>query len=683
MLDFSGKSHAGYIKVGNTFVPPAGKKDYLSNQRSMDHRDISEIYPSDSGWESMIGFMNNVGAIRNKPGIGFEANTIPTDKQLSTIVSSHTSKYRGEPLTVELSHPTTGDILFSKDFQKPNIESIKNWMNDNAQNYPDLKLAPKFKRGGAVMNKVNISNNNAKKAVKLALDLAKESLKKKNRKHFEDGGPDHESETKDAETKDTSDTDQKDISVEQGPQEEKQVEQVKEENQPSMVDRALGLASNAASAIGNFAVSPAEAATPDTSGANSPFANPNFTGYPSTDTSYLFGPASPSNPPLTGPITTAAGMSTPQLDAANAQYVENQQLQDAIQAQADAAENAAMNANNALLMRAGPITGLGGTPNVTSPDQRLIDAALSRTGPLTGGDSGTALNAALSRTGPLTGGDSGTALNAALSRTGPLTGGDSGTALNAALSRTGPLTGGDSGTALNAALSRTGPFTGGNTGTSIDAALSRTGPMTGDTSSSGAGPSDAALRLARDTITQNLGGTGGGAAVTGGGGTAPTFPGNNVPTPPIPVRDLQGPDIAEKVAGLFGLSTQQQLDKFYKQYTDQGLSETDAYNKAIGDIQTMRANAKPGPFDKRGYVAPDIVTPQIPVSPTDTTPATASTAFKLPGVNQPYVPPNAQASSTGTGYADLGANASVLRQAQYTQAIKNALLLANGNQYYG
>lgn len=77
-------------------------------------------------------------------------------------------------------------------------------------------------------------------------------------------------------------------------------------------------------------------------------------------------------------------------------------------------------------------------------------------------------------------------------------------------------------------------------------------------------------------------------------------PMNGVPTPPIPLRDLQGPSIAEGIAGLFGLSTQQQFDKFYNGYIGQGHNETDAYNKAIGDIQTMRANAQPGPFDRSG-----------------------------------------------------------------------------------
>jgi len=81
--------------------------------------------------------------------------------------------------------------------------------------------------------------------------------------------------------------------------------------------------------------------------------------------------------------------------------------------------------------------------------------------------------------------------------------------------------------------------------------------------------------------------------------TQPMAPAGNVPMPPTPIRDLQGPDIAEKVAGVFGLSTQQQFDKFYKGYIDQGHSETDAYNKAIGDIQTMRANAYSKPMGSK------------------------------------------------------------------------------------
>jgi hypothetical protein len=110
------------------------------------------------------------------------------------------------------------------------------------------------------------------------------------------------------------------------------------------------------------------------------------------------------------------------------------------------------------------------------------------------------------------------------------------------------------------------------------------------------GPSNANVRTVRDAITQNVGSAGAG----NGAPTGFTAPAGNIPTPPIPLRDLQGPSIAEGIAGAFGLSTQQQFDKFYKGYIDQGHNETDAYNKAIGDIQTMRANAKPGSFDRSG-----------------------------------------------------------------------------------
>jgi hypothetical protein len=573
--------------------------------------------------------------------------------------------------------------------------------------------------------------------IKLALDLAKAPLKKKKRKHFEEGGSDHESETKDTETKDTSDN-VREGDVPGGLKGDTGEFSQKVDESQGEVNAALAKAQDAQQGLREanfkFGSSP-DTASDITTGANSPFANPNFTKYKDTDTSYLFGPSSPSNPPLSGPITTAAGMSTPQLDAANAQFVEQQQLQDAVQAQADAEEKAAMAANNALLMRAGPITGLEGLsdiqsgqnvpgvgaaneghggggggldrtvsapdnssnesgssfggrgngpmlyqnlvgPSVTdsSDDQRLIDAALSRTGPMTGGFGGSSMDAALSRTGPITGGTNGTSMDAALSRTGPMTGND----MYAGQLGRVPTSG----------------FT--DVNANIDAQIQKLLPdqtlmgMTGRNPIDGYGNTNAALRLARDSIVQNMGGSGAGSTPTNtttGGGTAPSFPNGNVPMPPIPIRDLQGPSWAESAASLFGLSTQQQMDKFYKQYEDQGLDPLTAYNKAISDIQTMRANAKPGPFDKHGYVEPATTGATAPVTPAvDTTqPHVAPT---LPGVATPYVPPNTVAQTTtpslaGTGYADLGANASTLRQAQLTQAIKNALRLAGNNPYYG
>lgn len=113
------------------------------------------------------------------------------------------------------------------------------------------------------------------------------------------------------------------------------------------------------------------------------------------------------------------------------------------------------------------------------------------------------------------------------------------------------------------------------------------------------GPSDASIRAARDAIMQNMGGNAPSTQPLTSS-TQPTAPVGNVPMPPIPLRDLQGPNWAEGIAGAFGLSTQQQFDKFNQQYLNQGMSGLDAYNRAINDIQTMRNNAKPGPFDRSG-----------------------------------------------------------------------------------
>ena len=438
----------------------------------------------------------------------------------------------------------------------------------------------------------------AQDPIKLALKLAQEPLKKKKRKHFDDGGGDDKG--GDEKSADTSrDTEEKDTGDDTKVADTTQ----KDDNEPSLVDRALGLVSNAI-------VSPAEAATPAF--------NPDTQLTPQD----LIVQPSPNQTlvrdPVTGELsvanpTQATGMSNELLDAANAEYVEQQQL---------------------------------------------ADAALARAAATSSGDT----TAELPKTD--------------FSQFGQL----------GFASPVNPYAQGQ----MPQPVGITNPYTEGQM-------PQPTGPSNANvrayrdaiTPSLGVGPSDAALRLARDTITQNLGGTGGGAAVTGGGGAAQAMPtAGNVPTPPIPVRDIQGPSWAENVAGVFGLSTQQQLDKYYKQYTDQGLSPTDAYNKAIGDIQTGRTNMQSS-LGKSGFNSNASTNPVPTIDPilataaATTTPATTDTTFKLPGVNKPYVPPNAQASSTGTGYADLGANASALRQAQYTQAIKNALLLANGNQYYG
>jgi hypothetical protein len=125
------------------------------------------------------------------------------------------------------------------------------------------------------------------------------------------------------------------------------------------------------------------------------------------------------------------------------------------------------------------------------------------------------------------------------------------------------------------------------------------------------GVSNANIRSVRDAITQNMGGNAPSTPAqpvqstapvqspapvqstapvksTAPAATQPMPTANNVPMPPIPASDLQGPGWVEGLLGLVGLNTQQHLDRLYNNYTNQGLGPTDAYNKSIGDIQDMR-----------------------------------------------------------------------------------------------
>lgn len=138
MLDLSGRHYAtGYENINGRFVPKAGQPDYLKGTRSVDHREVADITDV-GGTEGMRQFMNKTGAIRNQPGNGIDTTVIPTDQQLNRLISSHNSSYRGEPFTVDISNPITGENIASKTFEKPNVEKIKKWIADETAKYPTL-----------------------------------------------------------------------------------------------------------------------------------------------------------------------------------------------------------------------------------------------------------------------------------------------------------------------------------------------------------------------------------------------------------------------------------------------------------------------------------------------------------------------------------------------------------------
>lgn len=158
MLDFSGRHYADYVKQGDRFVPQKGT-DYLRDQRNVDHRELHDIM--ETPVNEMTGrldnnlmlskFMNDAGAIRNQPGVGFETSVIPTNKQLKALVAGHNSSYRGQPLKVDLSSPS-GEVYASFDFNRPNIEGVKNWISSN---FKELKSDNEAGLGIGVLAQTN------------------------------------------------------------------------------------------------------------------------------------------------------------------------------------------------------------------------------------------------------------------------------------------------------------------------------------------------------------------------------------------------------------------------------------------------------------------------------------------------------------------------------------------------
>ena len=65
LLDFSGRAQAGYKRVGDTYVPKAGDRDWMKGSRGVDHREVEwEGMPKyKETWMPMVEFMN-MGAVR-------------------------------------------------------------------------------------------------------------------------------------------------------------------------------------------------------------------------------------------------------------------------------------------------------------------------------------------------------------------------------------------------------------------------------------------------------------------------------------------------------------------------------------------------------------------------------------------------------------------------------------------
>lgn len=142
MLDLSGRHQTReFIRDASNrnVLAPGQNRDYMRDARNVDHREVGDLLDNPaSAFEAMQTFMNDAKAIRNMPGVGFDTTFVPTDKQLQKIISGHNSAYRGEPLKVDISNPVNGDNIASKSFDKPNIEVVKKWINEETGKHPQL-----------------------------------------------------------------------------------------------------------------------------------------------------------------------------------------------------------------------------------------------------------------------------------------------------------------------------------------------------------------------------------------------------------------------------------------------------------------------------------------------------------------------------------------------------------------
>ena len=102
MLDLSGRHEAsGYARAEDGSNKVKRGHDWLADQRSSDHRDISALYTHQDGSAAMVTFMVEAGALRFNPGVGFETCVIPEPRQLAKACAAHWS-ISSEPIIVDV-----------------------------------------------------------------------------------------------------------------------------------------------------------------------------------------------------------------------------------------------------------------------------------------------------------------------------------------------------------------------------------------------------------------------------------------------------------------------------------------------------------------------------------------------------------------------------------------------------
>lgn len=135
-LDFSGRHYAvGYEKTQNgMYRPTAGKPDYLSGSRNTDHRELGELPVS-----GLFDFMDQTGAVRYMPeqGVSLVDTNMPSRKQIETVVRDF--RQSKTPLFVDVDSMTTGNSIASKEFDRPTVDSVENYLKKFIKTSPEQR----------------------------------------------------------------------------------------------------------------------------------------------------------------------------------------------------------------------------------------------------------------------------------------------------------------------------------------------------------------------------------------------------------------------------------------------------------------------------------------------------------------------------------------------------------------
>jgi hypothetical protein len=144
MLDFSGRSEissGGATSRGEPF-----SEENVAGKRWLDHRDLDGVMDLTAfdpermplldremaeQTARMYDFMAQSGAVRYRQDFGFEVTAMPSPMQLRTILRHHQKEYSEAPLRVDVTDPSTGNIIASKAFPRPMLDAVSAFLREH------------------------------------------------------------------------------------------------------------------------------------------------------------------------------------------------------------------------------------------------------------------------------------------------------------------------------------------------------------------------------------------------------------------------------------------------------------------------------------------------------------------------------------------------------------------------